>query len=169
MENYNSTHTGAEMDSYVTKQELIDLIYPVGSIYISVNSVSPATLFGGTWEQIQDRFLLSAGNQYPAGSIGGASENSHSHQYGLVHGGYYRTFVMQVDTNAGLVNYDNENNMSLTTWTELPKLTATVNDSVTTTYKEAEATYYRHIANVSYSTINNMPPYLAVNIWKRIS
>lgn len=63
MENYNSTHTGAEIDSYVTKQELIDLIYPVGSIYISVNSVSPATLFGGTWEQIQDRFLLSAGNQ----------------------------------------------------------------------------------------------------------
>lgn len=76
---------------------------------------------------------------------------------------------MQVDPNAGLVNYDNENNISLTTWTELPKLTATVNDSVTTTYKEVDATYYRHIANVSYSTINNMPPYLAVNIWKRIS
>lgn len=30
-------------------------VYPVGSIYMSVNSTSPATLFGGTWERIQDR------------------------------------------------------------------------------------------------------------------
>ena len=36
-------------------------VYPVGSIYMSVNSTSPATLFGGTWERIQDRFLLTAG------------------------------------------------------------------------------------------------------------
>ena len=34
---------------YVLASELLDLVYPVGSVYISVNSVSPATLFGGTW------------------------------------------------------------------------------------------------------------------------
>ena len=37
-----------------------ETIYPVGSIYMSVSGTSPATLFGGTWEQIQERFLLSA-------------------------------------------------------------------------------------------------------------
>jgi hypothetical protein len=30
--------------------DLVNLIYPVGSIYISANSTSPATLFGGTWQ-----------------------------------------------------------------------------------------------------------------------
>lgn len=36
---------------------LSDILYPIGSIYMSVNSTSPATLFGGTWKQIEGRFL----------------------------------------------------------------------------------------------------------------
>lgn len=48
-------------------------IYPVGSIYMSVNSTNPKDLFGGTWEQLKDRFLLGAGGSYSAGSTGGAS------------------------------------------------------------------------------------------------
>ena len=50
-----------------------DIVYPVGSIYMSVNSVSPATLLGGTWEQLEDRFLLAAGSEYAAGTTGGKS------------------------------------------------------------------------------------------------
>ena len=40
---------------------IVDAIYPVGSIYMSVNSANPATLFGGTWAQITGRFLLGTG------------------------------------------------------------------------------------------------------------
>ena len=62
-------------------------VYPVGSIYMSVNSTSPATLFGGTWEQLEDRFLLGAGSTYTAGDTGGEATHlldtneipSHSH------------------------------------------------------------------------------------------
>ena len=54
----------------VTKQYLLDMLYPVGAIYMSMNNVNPRMLFGGTWTQIQDRFLLcSAGeSKQPGGS-----------------------------------------------------------------------------------------------------
>lgn len=39
---------------------LADVFYPVGSIYISAASTSPADMFGGTWKQIKGRFLLGA-------------------------------------------------------------------------------------------------------------
>ena len=55
----------------INKVKLFDLIYPVGSIYTSTNPTSPASLFGGTWEQIKDRFLYSASSG--STDIGGAS------------------------------------------------------------------------------------------------
>lgn len=55
---------------------VLDMIYPVGSIYMSVNATSPSTLFGGTWEQIQDRFLLAAGNSYSGGDTGGEATHT---------------------------------------------------------------------------------------------
>ena len=51
--------------------------YPIGSIYFSTIDVSPASLFGGNWERLTDRFLVGAGNTYTAGSKGGAVEHTH--------------------------------------------------------------------------------------------
>ena len=73
-----------------------DDIYPVGSIYMSVNSTNPANLFGGTWTQLKDRFLLGAGSTYTNGSTGGSATQrlsvanlpSHTHpQYVATNGG----------------------------------------------------------------------------------
>lgn len=52
---------------------LLNQFYPVGSIYMSVNSSNPGTLFGGTWQRIQDRFLLACGSTYANGATGGRS------------------------------------------------------------------------------------------------
>lgn len=41
---------------------LADVFYPVGSIYISAASTSPADMFGGTWKKINGRYLLAAGD-----------------------------------------------------------------------------------------------------------
>jgi len=69
--------------------DILNLVYPVGAIYMSVNSTSPATLFGGTWTQLKDRFLLGAGDTYSNGSTGGAAtvtlttQNMPSHNHSL--------------------------------------------------------------------------------------
>lgn len=70
------------------KSNLIDLIYPVGSYYFSSNSISPSTLFGGTWSQVKDTFILAAGDTYQPGTTGGESTHklttnelpNHSHR-----------------------------------------------------------------------------------------
>lgn len=70
---------------------LIDSIYPVGSIYMSVNSTNPQTLFGGTWQRIQGRFLFAADSKHAAGSTGGEETHqltvdempSHTHKQSI--------------------------------------------------------------------------------------
>lgn len=72
--------------------DLLAMVYPVGAIYLSVLATSPATLFGGTWARIQDRFLLAAGSTYAAGTTGGAASKtlsvselpSHTHGVGTL-------------------------------------------------------------------------------------
>lgn len=123
---------------------ILDNVYPVGSIYISVNGTNPKTLFGGTWEQIQGRFLFGMSSDYPAGSTGGEASHAltvaempkHSHViYAPNSGG--------ADTGAaiGFPEVSSEK----TWWAEASKTGATGNN-------EAH---------------NNMPPYIAVYIWKR--
>ena len=54
--------------------KLMKLIYPVGSLYWSSKSTNPASLFGGTWVQIKDKFVLACGDTYnTTGATGGAS------------------------------------------------------------------------------------------------
>ena len=66
-------------EDLIGKSDVVDWIYPVGSIYMSVNSASPATLFGGTWEQLKDRFLLGVGDTYDTvNATGGAASQSYT-------------------------------------------------------------------------------------------
>ena len=68
---YDSWRTGIQIDN----------IYPVGSIYMSINSTNPHDLFGGTWEALDGgKFLISQNSTYTAGSIGGsATIPAHNH------------------------------------------------------------------------------------------
>ncbi len=54
--------------------------FDVGDVFISRNSTSPASRFGGVWTQIKDVFPLFAGDVYPVGSTGGnAALAAHEH------------------------------------------------------------------------------------------
>lgn len=44
------------------------VVYPVGAVYISYSSTSPATLFGGTWVAITGRFLYANADTGTGGS-----------------------------------------------------------------------------------------------------
>lgn len=127
--------------SKLDKSALLNAVYPVGSIYMSVNSASPATLFGGTWERLKDRFLLAAGDTYAAGAAGG--EAAHTLTTGEMpsHTHNWRGYTwMKTDGTAD--NY---------------KTPIAGSDEWTPTMQSAG----------SSQPHNNMPPYLAVYIWKR--
>lgn len=152
---------------YVDREQLFELVYPVGSIYLSAAAVPPSTLFGiGKQEQIQDAFLLGCGAYASAGSIGG-SEN-HTHNYGIKYGGFYKGTIIEKNTNAGLLDYNEDNTWTLSTETNLGNVAEVdVNGGTTKDYQTVSVAHYTHEANTSYTS--NMPPYLAVYIWKRVS
>lgn len=118
-------------------------IYPVGAIYMSASSTSPASLFGGTWEQIKNRFLLAAGDTYVAGATGGEAIHtltveempSHSHQY--------RRKAL----------YASEVTSSQDAYSDTSILGNTVDFSTENCGGGAAH--------------NNMPPYLVIYVWKR--
>lgn len=128
---------------------ILDSVYPVGSIYMSVNNTDPSTLFGGTWEQLKDRFLLGAGDTYTAGATGGEATHkltvtempSHSHAQSNV-----STQRAISTTTSGATNYIERGSGVY--------YTATLNN-FSTGSKGGNGAH------------NNMPPYLVVYIWKR--
>ena len=61
-----------------TKYMDLDDFYPIGSVYVSFNSTSPASLFGGTWERISNKFLYGTSNDQELGDTGGNSTHTHT-------------------------------------------------------------------------------------------
>ena len=56
----------------LVKSNILNSCYPKGSIYMSMDSTSPSTLFGGTWKPLDEgRVLIGCNATYPAGSTGG--------------------------------------------------------------------------------------------------
>lgn len=139
---------------------LIDLIYPVDSIYLSVNNVNPSTLFGGTWEQIKDRFLLAAGDTYTAGTTGGSADAvtvSHTHTASTNSTGSHKhTFKYRSNMGTGS-SVGSPHSDSYTSGTGDIETNSTGAHSHTVTINSTGVS----------GTGKNMPPYLTVYMWKR--
>lgn len=177
MASYQSNYTGAQIDTAISKVNSITstaqqidntvgdvnnlsttianaiaqaklAMYPVGSIYMSVNSTNPATFIGGTWARITDVFLLASGNTYSPGATGGEAQvtlsvntiPSHSH---AIYAGWGDIGNPTVDSDAYRFQYWGGNGRE---W---------------------------RYGNLGTNSIgggqphNNMPPYLAVYVWQR--
>lgn len=110
---------------------------------MSVNDTDPSLLFGGEWKRIEGRFLLAASSTYTVGATGGEATHKltvaemPSHSHGITNAG-------------GLIGWSGANNLSA------PQSN---NGTITNQAKLSNAG--------SSAAHNNMPPYLAVYMWKR--
>lgn len=69
------TDTVTQMvDDMAANVEKLDKIWPIGSIYMSVNSTNPSTFLGGSWARLENRFLVGAGSDFAAGTTGGQKD-----------------------------------------------------------------------------------------------
>ena len=162
--------------------KLFDLIYPIGSIYMSINATSPATLFGGAWEQIKEKFLYTASSG--ATGTGGSStatlskENipSHNHTFsgnamsgtlnaimrydGGDQGQYESSGVFSNTSTSGSRTWkgDNGNHGKVTI-----RFNATPSGSISYTGGE----YNRTTRKTTTKSFSIMPPYYKVYCWRR--
>lgn len=134
---------------------LLDKLYPVGCIYQSTSSTSPASFLGGTWEQIKDRFILAAGDTYAAGSTGGSA--NHNHSIGEMFAAAY--------FNGSYMEYHYSGD---TAWTA--KYKNIIPNGITETSR-SDIIYRSGITVYGSPTkeAGNLPPYVAMYVWKRIS
>ena len=146
LEDYNSDmqkidmKLGGGMD-----QHIVDLVYPVGSIYMSVSNTNPSTLFGGIWEQIKDVFLLATGEIYQPDTTGGEATHtlttdempSHRHQ----------------------VIFSSSATSVLPNGTGRPPMSNNNDANLTASALQSSGGGQAH---------NNMPPYITCYVWKRI-
>lgn len=123
----------------------LDMIYPIGSIYLSVNNVSPSSLFGGIWEQIKDRFLLACGDTYINGSMGGEASHILS--------------VDEMPKHFHKICYPNNAGPYETPYISYPEPSG-----IKKTWGATLVTTEEIGGNQSH---NNMPPYLSIYVWKR--
>ncbi|MBR0189408.1 MAG: hypothetical protein IJQ23_03360 [Clostridia bacterium] len=142
--------------SPLSATDIVEQVYPVGSLYISANSTDPAITYGGTWEQITDCFILAASDvsaenpDYVGGATGGSA--THLHNAGS-------NLSANVHLGANSVYFDGIYHPFVARHAVLGT------GSQDGTWTPAEA------AGISGYTENasSMPPYKAFYVWQRIA
>ena len=186
VDTYTTTYNDGTTSTFTVKngekgetgsiKNLLDKTYPVGSIYMSVNSTDPSTLFGGTWERLKGRFLIGAGTNTEINSneeygnlghgdpnfLGGETGGEYRHQLTITEmpehnhdTNDYAVVVnknaVQIKSNMGAKPVINEEYTNI-----MPNIKATKNEDGNRTGLTGGDGKH-----------NNMPPYLAVFMWKR--
>ena len=145
---YDTGQIDSMMATKIDTTDLFDKIYPIGSIYISADSTfDPSEVFGGTWEQVKDRFLLARGDTYPLPDEHGGD---------MLTGGE-ATHILTIDEMPSH-NHDiyrsGDDSYGNYSFRQTGYQTTTINNN-------------QILSTGGGLAHNNMPPYLVVSIWQR--
>lgn len=143
-------------NTYVKKSDLLDLVYPIGTIVYNydLGGNSPASTLGGTWTRIYNKFLIGGGSNYTIGTEGGEE----FHQLTVAEMPSHTHAIQRNDTweTAGFTIIDTKSGSK---WGVGPNKS----------YKgDAGVGPYGNLNNTGNDAPhNNMPPYRAVWMWRR--
>ena len=127
------------------------VVYPIGAIYMSSSNISPANLFGGTWEEITDqKFWLPSSSYNTQGgewnhilSVEEMPYHYHNVQHPLEGGGWHDSYFWQTNAGAGSL------------WWVLTHGAGTTQFPAQTNGKGGNQAH------------NNVPPYRTCYCWRR--
>lgn len=154
-------------------------IYPVGSYYISESAESPAVLFGGTWEALNDKFIVADGSTFAAGTDGGALNHTHANQTTQSGGGgttgstaltiaqlpahEHRTKVFRIGTKSG-------DGPLLTDWANVSATAEVIKGTEPIGGGQGHThTTPNHTHNLKDTApASSLPPYHPVHVWHRV-
>lgn len=130
-------------------------VYPVGAVYISYVSTSPASLFGGSWTQITGRFLRAANDVSTGGS------DSHT------------LTVAQMPSHMHTLKTYNANNTNYKMATPGFRLHSSAGSWISSGGTTAGSVYGDSAGGTDYNgstqAHNNMPAYQDLYVWRRIA
>ena len=151
---------------------LVDLLYPIGSLYLSTAETDPGTTLGGTWQRIEDRFLLAAGESYAAGTTGGQAQRTLTAQQLPPHAHHItgHTGAESISHDHGIPNIAQGGSGSgayAESWGGGSGSRELRTDAISISHT--------HTLDVDTQSsgggeaVDMMPPYLAVYVWQRLS
>lgn len=171
--------------------KVLNKFFPIGTIYESTSSTSPAAILGGSWEQIKGRFLVAAGDNgasgnealnLTAGATGGISTHTlteaemaqHNHAFGTA-SITNANFDVHTSGDGGMIRASTNSTVSIKA--------GVTNSATQTVYHTRSGTSYSNtdaitVAPTVTATVGSqgsgnsyatLPPYQAIYIWKRVS
>ena len=139
-------------NAFMSPYAMLNMIYPIGSIYMSMVNINPGVLFGGSWTEIQNRFLYCVPTNTSSKAIGGSATHNHNLKDTNAHA--------QISFhNNGTIRYHDQ---TVSSWTSDYK----VNTGGSGSYENYNDPYGTGVFGRTEDA-SSLPPYITVYAWYR--